>query len=156
MHAGHILVGNIGAVDHYEYRPVGDIVNTASRMEGMNKYLGTRILISDQVLQRLDGFLTRRLGEFLPFGKSNPVVIHELLGYLKDISPEQQQLCSCFEAGIRAYQQKDWAAAIEAFEQALAIYRADGPSIFYKKYCEAFMNNPPDENWDGTVVMGQK
>jgi adenylate cyclase len=156
MHAGHILVGNIGAVDHYEYRPVGDIVNTASRMEGMNKYLGTRVLISDQVLHRLDGFLTRRLGEFLPFGKSNPVVIHELLGFAKDTSEEQHQLCSCFEAGMRAYRQKNWHGAIDAFEQALAIYRADGPSIFFKKQCESFMQNPPDENWDGTVVMGQK
>ena len=156
MHAGHILVGNIGAVDHYEYRPVGDIVNTASRMEGMNKYLGTRILISDQVLQRLDGFYTRRLGSFLPVGKSNPVVVHELLGYLKDISREQQQLCSCFEAGMRAYRMQQWDGAIDAFEQALAIYRADGPSIFYKKRCEGFRQHPPGENWDGTVVMGQK
>lgn len=156
MHAGHILVGNIGAVDHYEYRPVGDIVNTASRMEGMNKYLGTQILTSDQALKQLEGFMTRRLGEFLPFGKSNSVVIHELLGYAKDMSVEQQQLCSSFEAGMRAYRQKHWDGAIEAFERTLSIYRADGPSIFFKKRCEEFKHNPPDENWDGMVVMGQK
>lgn len=156
MHAGHILVGNIGAVDHYEYRPVGDIVNTASRMEGMNKYLGTQILVSDQVLHRLDGFLTRNLGVFLPFGKSKPVMIHELLGYLKDTSMEQHQLCRCFEKGLRAYRQKNWDKAIDAFGRALAVYRADGPSIFYKKHCEEFNRNPPDESWDGTVVMEQK
>jgi adenylate cyclase len=156
MHAGHILVGNIGAVDHYEYRPVGDIVNTASRMEGMNKYLGTQILASDRAIQRLEGFMTRRLGEFLPFGKSNPVVIHELLGYEKDMSMDQKHLCSSFEAGMLAYGQKHWDEAIEAFERALRIYRADGPSIFFKKRCEDLKRNPPDDNWNGTVVMGQK
>jgi adenylate cyclase len=156
MHAGHILIGSIGAVDHYEYRPVGDIVNTASRMESLNKHLGTQILVSDQALHMLDGFATRWLGDFLLFGKSNAVVIHELLGCAKDNSLDQQQFCSCFEAGVRAYQSKRWDEAIEAFDRTLSIYRADGPSIFYKKRCEAFKHNPPDENWVGTVVMGQK
>jgi adenylate cyclase len=156
MHAGHILVGNIGAVDHYEYRPVGDIVNTASRMESMNKYLGTQILVSDQAIQRLEGFMTRRLGAFLPFGKSNPVVIHELLGYEKKMSMEQKHLCSSFEAGLLAYRQKHWDEAIGAFERTLRIYRADGPSIFFKSRCEDLKKNPPDDNWNGTVVMGQK
>jgi adenylate cyclase len=156
MHAGHILVGSIGAVDHYEYRPVGDIVNTASRMEGMNKTLGTQILVSDQVLHRLEGFVTRSLGAFLPFGKSKPVAIHELLGHATEIGKEQKHLYNCFEAGLQAYRQRDWDEAIDAFERALATYRADGPSIFYKKRCEAYKQHPPDENWDGTVVMEQK
>jgi len=156
MHAGHIVVGNIGAVDHYEYRPVGDIVNTASRMEGMNKHLGTQILVSDQVIHRLEGLMTRELGTFLPFGKSNPVVIHELLGYAEAINPKQRQLCSRFQEGLHAYRQRRWDAAIIAFEQTLGIYRADGPSIFYKKLCEGLKQQSPDENWDGMVVMGQK
>ena len=156
MHAGHILIGNIGAVDHYEYRPVGDIVNTASRMESLNKHLGTQILVSDQVLHLLDGFMTRGLGEFMLFGKSNAVAIHELMGYAKDSGVEQHHLRSCFEDGMRAYRKKHWDLAIEAFERSLSTYRADGPSIFFKKQCEAFKQNPPDETWDGTVIMGQK
>lgn len=156
MHAGHILIGNIGAVDHYEYRPVGDIVNTASRMESLNKHLGTQILVSDQVLHLLDGFMTRRLGEFLLFGKSNAVEIHELMGYAKNSCLAQQQLCSSFEEGMRAFRSMHWGRAIDAFERTLSTYRADGPSIFFKKRCEAYKQNPPDENWDGTVVMGQK
>ncbi|MEE4113325.1 MAG: adenylate/guanylate cyclase domain-containing protein [Desulfobacteraceae bacterium] len=156
MHAGHILIGSIGAVDHYEYRPVGDIVNTASRMESLNKHLGTQTLVSDQVLHLVDGFMTRGLGEFLLFGKSNAVVIHELMGYAKDSSKELHLLCSRFEEGLRAYRNKHWDEAIDAFERTLSTYRADGPSIFYKKRCEAFKQNPPDENWDGTAVMGQK
>jgi adenylate cyclase len=90
MHAGHILVGNIGAVDHYEYRPVGDIVNTASRMEGMNKYLGTQLLVSDQVLHRVKGLLTRPLGVFQLHGKAKTVAIHELLGLPKRPAPSNR------------------------------------------------------------------
>jgi len=156
MHAGHIVVGTIGAVDHYEYRPVGDIVNTASRMEGLNKHLGTQILASDQVLHRLDGFLTRNLGEFLPYGKTNAVLIHELLGEAKDISPEQEQLCSHFETGLRAFRNRDWEAAMAAFDRALDIYKADGPSIFFKQRCQRFKENPPEVNWDGIVDMKHK
>ncbi len=156
MHAGHILIGNIGAVDHFEYRPVGDIVNTASRIEGMNRYLGTRMLVSDQVLHRLEGFSTRRLGRFLPFGKSNAVALHELLGHARDTSHDQHELCRHFEAGLRAYHGQRWDDAIDAFDRSLAIYRADGPSIFFKRLCERLKRKPPAEDWDGVVVMDAK
>ncbi len=156
MHAGHILVGNIGAVDHYEYRPVGDIVNTASRIEGINRYLGTQTLVSDQVLHRLEGFATRRLGRFLPFGKTNAVVLHELLGHASEIGDDQHELCRHFEAGLRAYHRQRWDEAIDAFDRTLSVYRADGPSIFFKRLCERLKQNPPAEGWDGLVLMDAK
>jgi len=156
MHAGHILVGNIGAVDHYEYRPVGDIVNTASRIEGLNQQLGTQTMVSEQVLVRLDGFATRKLGQFLPYGKSNSVTLYELLGESHLINDTQVELCSRFEMGLCAYEKRRWDDAIEAFSQTLSIYRADGPAIFYKRICERLKMNPPDESWDGTVVMQKK
>jgi adenylate cyclase len=65
----------MGAMDHYEYRPIGDIVNTATRVEGLNKYLGTRVLASEEVIHQLDGFLTREVGTFLLAGKSKPLGI---------------------------------------------------------------------------------
>ena len=75
MHSGYISLGNVGAMDHFEYRPVGDIVNTASRMEGLNKFLSTRILVSAEVLDQLDGFSSRPLGKFILAGKSKPVEV---------------------------------------------------------------------------------
>jgi adenylate cyclase len=149
-------VGNIGAVDHFEYRPVGDIVNTASRMEGMNKYLGTQILVSEQVLQRVHGYMTRLLGVFQPFGKANAITIHELLGYENAASADQQALCRSFQTGLSAFQHRRWNEAVAAFERTLSIYRADGPSIFYLKLCAAFESHPPPDDWDGTVVMDRK
>ena len=108
LHAGPMLLGNIGAIDHYEYRAVGDIVNTASRMDGLNKFLGTQILVSAEVLQQLDGFLTRELGTFLLAGKSKPLVVHELLCPLGESTPQQRSLCSLFAEALGAYRAQAW------------------------------------------------
>ena len=79
LHSGTIRLGTIGGAGHLEFRAVGDIVNTASRIEGLNKQLGTRILVSGDTLAETDGLRTRELGTFLLAGKSTPLVIHELL-----------------------------------------------------------------------------
>src|SRR5690606_26091899 len=80
LHTGPIRLGNIGGKRHVEFRAVGGIVNTASRIEGLNKQLRTRILVSGETLDGVEGFLTRELGTFLLPGKTSPVVVHELLG----------------------------------------------------------------------------
>ena len=77
-------------MDHYEYRAVGDIVNTATRLEGLNKHLGTRLLVGAEVLQGLDGLMSRELGAFLLAGKSRPIVVHELIARAADATPADQ------------------------------------------------------------------
>jgi len=79
LHAGEMFLGNIGAIDHYEYPAVGDIVNTSNRIQGMNKYLGTRILVSTEVVAGLDDVLNSTLRGFILFGKSSPVGLAELI-----------------------------------------------------------------------------
>src|SRR5437870_9941403 len=74
VHSGQIFLGNIGAGDHYEYGPTGDTVNTASRMDGLNKYLGTEVLASEETVQQVDGVLTREIGKFMLKGKAQPIV----------------------------------------------------------------------------------
>ena len=94
LHAGEIFLGNIGGARHFEYRPVGDIVNTATRIEGMNKYLGTKILVSAEVCSAVNGFLTRNLGMFLLAGKTRPVNVHELVSRLEESTPRQRDCCA--------------------------------------------------------------
>ena len=60
LHSGRLLLGSVGAIDHYEYRAVGDIVNTATRLEGLNKHLGTRLLVSAEVLHGLEDLINSR------------------------------------------------------------------------------------------------
>ncbi len=156
MHSGYISLGNVGAIDHYEYRPVGDIVNTASRMEGLNKFLSTQILVSEEVLDQLDGFCKRRLGKFILAGKSKPVKVCELICKAEEFKEEQKNLCRVFARGIDAYQRQSWGEAIDCFNGALKLDNTDGPSRFFLTLSEKYRADPPATHWDGTVYLNKK
>lgn len=156
LHCGHMFLGSVGAVAHYEYRAVGDIVITATRIEGLNKVLGTQILVSEDGLNHVDGFLTRELGEFLLVGKSKPLVVYELLGRLGEANGQQRGLCADFAEALVAFRTRHWVEAIEQFEKCITHYGGDGPSSFYKTLCEQYCENPPGEAWDGIVRLTQK
>jgi adenylate cyclase len=155
LHAGSMLLGNIGALDHYEYRAMGDIVNTASRLEGLNKFLGTQILVSADVLHQLEGFLSRELGTFLVAGKSKPLVVHELICRLGESNRQQRSLCGLFAEALGAYRRQEWEEAIEKFSEIISSssHKEDGPSLFYVKLCEQYREKPPGAVWDGVVRM---
>jgi adenylate cyclase len=156
LHSGEIVLGNVGAVDRFEYRPVGDIVNTATRIEGLNKYLGTRILVSREVCSVENGFLTRDLGAFLLAGKSRPVNVHELVARHEDSSPRQRACCARFSEGIGAFRRQSWNEASRIFNETLKIHEGDGPSLFYLNLCTRYSRNPPGDSWDGVVHMRRK
>ena len=104
LHCGYVSLGNIGAKGRFEYRPVGDCVNTSSRIEGFNKYLGTQVLASKDILERIEGFLARDVGEFVLSGKSKPIVIHELLSHADDAGSDRKDLCAVFCRSSRGVQ----------------------------------------------------
>lgn len=156
LHSGRMVLGNIGAINHYEYRAVGDVVNSASRLEGLNKYLGTMILVSKEVLHELDGFLTRRLGEFLLAGKTRPILVYELICRLQESEEEQKALCAIFEEALSAYSNKSWDKAIEKFYECTRIYGKDGPAAFYAILCKKYKEKPPEEMWNGLISLEKK
>ena len=156
LHSGQMLLGNIGAIDHYEYRPVGDIVNTVSRIEGLNKYLGTRQLVSGNVIFQLDGFLTRQLGRFVLAGKSKPIAVHELICCLDESNSQQRQLCAVFSEALDAFLARCWDEAICGFSESCNIIRGDGPSSYYMKLCEKYRDMPPGDMWNGIIHLDNK
>ena len=156
MHAGYMLLGNIGAMDHFEYRPVGDIVNTASRLEGLNKFLGTRILISSEVLSQLNEFAARDMGKFIFIGKSQPVMVYELISRGEEDNSPRDELRQRFKEGLEAFQQQHWDGATQAFNQVIQDNGPDGPSQFYLKLCREYRQKPPDTQWDGSVRLSGK
>jgi adenylate cyclase len=156
LHAGEIFLGNIGSARHFEYRPVGDIVNTATRIEGMNKYLGTKILVSAEVCSAVNGFLTRNLGKFLLAGKTRPVNVHELISRVEDSTPRQRDCCDRFTAGVEAFRRQSWVEASRIFNETLTIHGGDGPSHFYLDLCARYSQSPPGESWDGVIHLRSK
>ena len=156
VHSGHFSLGSVGAIDHYEYRPVGDIVNTASRMENLNKHLGTSVLVSEDVLEQLGGYLTRRLGKFVLAGKSKPIAVCELICQLDQCNEKQKNLQLIFGRALDAYQQQSWKEAMQLFQEAEQVFGEDGPSQFYLKLCEKNRSMSHSKEWDGTVYLNSK
>jgi adenylate cyclase len=153
LHSGEILLGSIGAVDHYEYRAVGDIVNTSTRIQGMNAHLGTQILLSAEVIAGVDGLQTRELGSFILSGKSQPVVIHELLGTKDDPEAERRsEYLARFAAGLAAFRDGDWHTAASTFTALQAENTQDGVLQFFLARCAV----QPPPGWDGMIRMDLK
>jgi len=156
LDSGEILLGNIGAVNHYEYRAVGDTVNTASRIEGLNKHLGTHLLVSESVIDGLDDFLTRKLGKFLLVGKRNPIVIYELVNSQSSASVKQKSLCKDFAVALSEYQDQSWSIAADKFNQIILKYQHDGPSEYYLTLCNQNKNIPLTSSWNEVIIINNK
>ncbi len=149
LHCGEVVMGHVGALDHYEYRAVGDIVNTATRIEGLNKRLGTRILVSSVILDGIDGFATREVGRFRLAGKQQPLTLHELIS---TTDAATQQHTDRFVCALRAFQAQRWSEAQLSFMEYLHQQGEDGPSRYYLDLCQQYLAHPPAD-WDGTIGL---
>ena len=156
LHSGNILLENVGAFDHYEYRPVGDMVNTASRIDGLNKHLGTQILLTESMIEENEDFLTREVGTFLLAGKSHPVTVHELVCRAKDCTTKERDVCALFPDILALFRKQLWDEADKQFQAFIERFGDDGPSMFYVKLCSQYKENPPGDQWDGTIKMEEK
>ena len=156
VHAGEIFLGNIGAGDHYEYGITGDTVNTVSRLDGLNKFLGTEILVSAEVVSGLDGFLKREAGAFLLKGKAQPVVVYELLGVAGETDDAQRNACLTFAKGLDAFRQRAWTDAENSFHRCMEMLGEDRLSSYYLKLCAEYRCHPPEDPWSGVIAMDEK
>ena len=150
------MIGSIGAVHHYEYRAVGDIVNTASRIQNLNKQLGTRLLASATTVEGLDEFVTRPLGNFVLPGKTIPVGVVELLGRREDAALAQRRMDEPFAQALAAYAAGRWQDAAARFSEILGRVSEDGPSRFYLRQCEELVAHPPPAGWEPIVRLDAK
>ncbi len=157
LHSGDMLFGNIGASGHYEYRAVGDIVNTASRIQGLNKVLGTRMLASAETVQGLDEFLVRPVGSFLLAGKAKPVSLVELVGRRTDpVRGNEPVSLAEFACGLAAFEQGRCQEAAASFARVLETAPEDGPSRFYASYCERLRLHPSEGEWRPAIRIDSK
>ncbi|MDY6942985.1 MAG: adenylate/guanylate cyclase domain-containing protein [Pseudomonadota bacterium] len=137
LHAGQMVLGNVGAIDHFEYRAVGDIVNTVARIEQLNKMWHTHILASGIVVGDVDGIITRPLGRFRLRGKSDPVDLFEICMRVGEPGWEKrQQFCESFGHAVTDFLSGDSATAFERFSEIAQTHHADGPTLFYLQYLQ--------------------
>lgn len=155
LNRGEVIVGNMGSATRFNYTVMGDSVNFASRLEGLNKEYGTQCLISDSVQKEIAGesdLRTRELDLVIVKGKKEPKLIFELLTTTVDETFER--VLDAFAQGRTEYVAGKWHDAISHFERALAL-RADGPSALYLARCRELLAHPPVD-WDGVYEFKTK
>jgi adenylate cyclase len=152
VHTGEVLVGHFGAPDRMSYTCLGDGVNLAARLEGLNKQYGTTRLVSDAVRQAAGPhFVFRFLDVVAVSGKGEAVRVHELVTAAGLAGPRAETIRR-YEEALALYLRREFQAALALFE-ALA---GDPPSAVLAERCRAFLASPPPEGWDGTWVATSK
>lgn len=141
VHAGMFSLGNLGASGHFEYAPVGDIINTTAHIEKLNRALGTRKLVSSIVMENLSAAFqatvpARYLGRFKLHNKSNTVELSSIDCFSAKPRESPFDLNSHFSCALKHYQAADYALARILFSQILEHCPNDGPTLYYYSKCE--------------------
>jgi adenylate cyclase len=144
-----------------QYTALGAEVNMASRIEGLNKYYGTTLLVSGSVEKEVrEHFLFRPIDRVVPAGTSQAVELFELLGSRGDgpdaASETAVTLCARWSEAIEAYRQRDWREALRQFNAFANAYPDDGVVLIYTARCMAFLDAPPTASWDGAEHFKSK
>ncbi len=156
LHTGVANVGNFGSTERVDYTALGENINLASRMEGLNKYLGTVVLATGDTYRAVaDQIISRCAGHFRLKGFEKAVEVHELIGFKED-AESSRPWREAFAEGLKHFRQQSFDAAETGFQRAMELHLGDGPARFYLERIAELLRHPPPDNWSGEIDLKEK
>lgn len=157
LNTGPCVVGNMGTPKKMDYTMMGNDVNIAARLEGVNKQYGTWILASENTIKRAeDIFLSRRLDRVRVVGINEPIRLYNPIALMDEATDQQIKMVETFEAALNVFELRKWEEAKKKFNNVLKIAPDDKPSVRYIKLCDKFIKKAPETNWDGVFNLTVK
>ena len=151
-----VTVGNIGSDDLFDYTAIGDGMNLASRLEGLNKYYGTHILVSGNTYGKVkDKFIFRELDEVSVKGKDRSVKMYELLGETGGMTDEKiLKKKEKYSEALQIYRKGDFTEAYTIFKEIVSEFGDKSSEVMCER-CELMIKEPPAD-WKGVWKMDSK
>ena len=157
LHTGPLIMGIIGDEKRSDPATIADTVNTASRLEGMTKYYGVKILVSEESLNLLESiqkYHTRYLGEVLVKGKNIPVKVYECFdGDPDKIRKKKQESIELFKEGLELYYNKEFPDASMVFKRIMKANPEDKAAAYYYNKAVTYALKGVPEEWNGIEKM---